>query len=795
MGTVFNNKLSKEGQPQSLKTWIDQIRTGRWQKEVEAARLLVANGKPDQAKAIKADLPMFVCTATCTGGRLPKFITDRTQVAMLDYDRHDPDWAKATLLQVKEDPSVVAAYVTFSGGLRLFVNVGPVDLDDWKAIYTLTADYFDDELDVKCDRSCSDILRGTFPSFDPNAWYRDLEDTSVVPYADAFQQYMADLQKQISPMLAESNHPAGAPFGIDDILDRFFSKPNHQLVEGSRNSTVFTLGTWARFFHIQPYQLDEFIQRAIPRCVQPGFPENEIRQAIRNGYNKGTEGPEYRPNYAPSAAPVQPLEVPNLVYGVRCIPSTVQKAPQRAVRQNDKPEVEDVDEDELIEETCPTLPDEIFDKMPRIIRRALKSARTRRERDMLLLAIITNLSGCLPKVRVNYADRIYSAHLYFAAVSAAGSGKGIITLAARLGSKVNRLMNDHYQKLKNKYKHELLAWANEQKSAFKDHREVNWDLEPTEPKRQLLLFPPNTSKSQLIIDLEASLHVGMIMNTSEIDALAAALNTDYGQHTSELRMIFHHEQVGLNYKTDGRMVVVPHPRMAICISGTPEQLVNLIGNIEDGTYSRFLFLTAPSINTWISAEPNQSINSADDVFDELAEEVNDIFNYFNGEQEYNITFSHEQWERHSAVFGSLLDQVVVENENSAKAIVGRHGLSAIRMATVFSALRIFEDQQHFSPYTCTDEDFDIVLQISKVLIQHSKQLSTVIPRLTKRKSMTRFDKLKYILRGLPEYFTYTDFVNRAMEQGNSISWGKKGINKLLKERYIDKTPKGYKKLR
>ena len=54
----------------------------------------------------------------------------------------------------------------------------------------------------------------------------------------------------------------------------------------------------------------------------------------------------------------------------------------------------------------PCLPDELFDRLPDFLKRGLTHVRNKRERDILLLSMITNISGCLPGVRMNYGGMV-----------------------------------------------------------------------------------------------------------------------------------------------------------------------------------------------------------------------------------------------------------------------------------------------------------------------------------------------------------------------------------------------------
>lgn len=77
-------------------------------------------------------------------------------------------------------------------------------------------------------------------------------------------------------------------------------------------------------------------------------------------------------------------------------------------------------EGDKLRKEVPYFPDELYDRLPEFLTRGLKLVRNKRERDILLLAMITNISGCLPGVRMNYGRLISAAepHMIFSFSSA-----------------------------------------------------------------------------------------------------------------------------------------------------------------------------------------------------------------------------------------------------------------------------------------------------------------------------------------------------------------------------------------
>ena len=116
--------------------------------------------------------------------------------------------------------------------------------------------------------------------------------------------------------------------------------------------------------------------------------------------------------------------------------------------ENDQGKEEELSiKNEELRGSTPCIPDEVYANLPDFLKAALIPARTQRERDMLLLGLIANLSGCLPLVRINFDQRFYSPHLYILIIAPSATGKGLLTLAGMLPREI-----ENYLKGENKRK-------------------------------------------------------------------------------------------------------------------------------------------------------------------------------------------------------------------------------------------------------------------------------------------------------------------------------------------------------
>ena len=128
----------------------------------------------------------------------------------------------------------------------------------------------------------------------------------------------------------------------------------------------------------------------------------------------------------------------------------------------------------------------------------------------------------------------------------------------------------------------------------------------------------------------------------------------------------------------------------------------------------------------------------------------------------------------------MFEETKVDAEDGFQAILGRHGLNVHRIASILSALRINESGFYFNDNTCTDEDFDTALTVMEILVKHSLQLSAILNRSNHRNELTRFSKSSIILNKLPEAFTYSELVEKALRNGMSRSTAKRTLIKKWK---------------
>ena len=760
----------------TLEEFVKLLRGERWKVQVEEYQRLKASGRETEAKKLKRKLAALVIAGRCDGSHAETNLKQWSGDAMLDVDKCNGRVSE--FLQVlKDTPWVKAAWRSVSyDGLKLVVRVEAESVDEYRLAYALVAWHVAQLLAFPCDMSCKNPTRPCFASYDPEAFFRP--DTEVFPW----RRFVTEHPDRVGEILAELKvkTPASAskpPVAASGMLHTFFNEflEQNPFVDGKKNEFLLKLGRIARYKGVGEEELARLKTLAVERLAGIGCAAGDIPPRIDSGYryadmNKGPETPASRAHKA-------------------------QGSPMRYSEPNEgeeEAELEKLEADKLRREV-PCLPDELFDRLPDFLKRGLTHVRNKRERDILLLSMITNISGCLPGVRMNYGGMVYSADLYLVALAGSGRGKGVMQLAAILPAAIQEYYDELNRKDEREYRQKLLKWNLEERLAAQEKRVPDLDQCPEMPVERILKVAPNISKSQLILALEAGGAVGLVMNASELDMISSAMHQEYGKHDDVMRAASQHEEVSSYFKTDHRLVVVSDPHLALCASGTPAQLHKFISSLENGMYSRVAFYVGQAHWEYKSANPGKARLDMRAYFKGMGEELLHMFIFLSGSPT-EVVFTEEQWKEHTERFRTYLREVVAEDDDSPGAIVLRHGLMMSRIAMVLTALRKCEPQWNTSEWKCSDEDFHTAMQIVDVLLEHSLLLSTSMDDTAGRiRPVKAFFKLRPVLKKMPREFTYSELMAAANEAGLPTASVKRYLLRLVYYQIVEKEDGKYRK--
>ena len=408
------------------------------------------------------------------------------------------------------------------------------------------------------------------------------------------------------------------------------------------------------------------------------------------------------------------------------------------------PGVDNEDEDERMYKT-PCIPDDVYAGLPEFLKECTSLFPDPIERDLVLLGSLGVLSACLPKIEGVYFDESYSAHLYIFVTAPAGSGKGKLNWPRRLGNEIHDRMIAQSDRAKMEYDRELEDYNNLSRGQRAS------TPKPQPPKRQMFFIPANSSASAFIKVLTDNNFRGLIYET-EADTMSGALKQEWGNYCDVLRKAFHHESTNMVRRKDMEHLEVKKPHLAIVMAGTPRQVHNIMPDVENGLFSRFLYYAFEDLSGF--KNPFTYGNGVDfeaffarqskrvyDLYEILKNQAKNIRFTFSPEQEVQFT---EQFNQHYSQNKLLLG--IDFNANSR-----RLGLITFRLAMVLRSLRIMEDGDLTSPMVCTDTDFRVATRIAFTLEEHAIAVYQNLPDMKAKSIRHRF----YV--ALPVAFTRQEY--------------------------------------
>ena len=401
------------------------------------------------------------------------------------------------------------------------------------------------------------------------------------------------------------------------------------------------------------------------------------------------------------------------------------KETKPTITLEDKAETEETSENETSTQLC-SLPSEIFNQLPDLLRRITVKGTSPEDKDILLLGSLVSMSSCLPNIYGVYAEREVFANLFLFVTAQASAGKGRLTLCRKLVEPIHKALREQNRAEFEIYQRELTEYA-----AAKGDK-VNME-KPQEPTLKMLVIPANNSATGLFQILNDNKGKGLIFET-EGDTLAQTFKSEHGNYSDGFRKAFHHETITYNRRKDREFVEIDMPRLSALLSGTPKQVSALIPNAENGLFSRFIFYFMNIRYEWKDVFAGESGQTLDHYFDHLGDQFHELYKCLQSQvkpMRFCLTVSQQKQ------FNSYFEQTQIQYiELCGEDYIGtvrRLGLITFRIAMILTALRIMDNGELRSPLVCSDTDFNIAMEIVKVLVQHAAHVFQQLPTDTAAK--------------------------------------------------------------
>ena len=774
--SYYEHVRSKRNQVITLAQFVTAIRSERWKKAVEDHRRLKAEGQLKKAESIKGGLPGIVSAGVCEGGHSKENVVSVSENLMLDVDHYTGD-IHALVRRVSELPWVQAAWITVSGeGAKIIVRVQVDTQEEYEEqAYPIVAQYFTRLLDTPMDMCCGDLSRFCFVTYDPDAFYR--EECDPFPWREEWekrQQEVMDVKEEEkkeesseSSMKSEKNVPSGL---VKKFLDDFIEQRPY--VRNHRHDFQLALGREARRAGMSESDFDELVKLAVSQLSMPDCDGPEIKRNLIDAYRFAELNPLPTTVRLGSVGPEGP------------------RAPFARAGEMEDLQEETSARNREMRMAAPCLPDWIFESLPTLLADGIKVAKDKRQRDMLFLSMLTNLSGCLPKVKMVYDDTDIYPHLFLAVIASSASGKGVMAHAARLAYPIQKLLDEENARKQHQYEENQILWEQERQRALKEKRKPDMKLRPEPVRKKALILPADVSRTQLIQRMSCSPD-GIILHVSEMDTLRTALGAEYGRFDDLMRACFHHEMFGSDFKGDKQQYMVYCPKLAFCASGTPSQFYKLCPSAENGAYSRYLIYMAEQETEFRLMSPSGSRRTRNEVFLDLSGKVLEMYCFLK-ESPTEVKLTADQWNWHLSHYQSVLQNVQLEESEGPVSVVLRHGLNTARLAMIFTALRKFDERWSFHEMTCSEEDFRRAMGVIEVLLHHSLMLSTTLRKeVGSPIEMRHYFRVLEALETLPAKFRYTDLMEALRSSGISLSTAKRIRSRLMEMQIIEQEGETY----
>ena len=832
----FGSVRSKQSQTISLQEYVNKVRSNTFKAQVEEYRRLAAlPGHEAEAQRVKDGMPCIVPAGVCSGGHAVKNLVKHSGLLQIDMDHTLLRTAEVCRL-LCELPYVTVVHKSFSqNGVRAFVRVAAEDvMRNYEQLYAAVGEAVSRHAAHNYDSKCKILTQPSFYSWDANAYYNPDAETfrmqwgeETAPETGTISETAADAGGAVSRgiiseatdsgrtvsggAISEVTDPKRTDSGVTNseksvseksvsgiaasgtavsgtavsgttapgFLVQFLNDFEHRnpFRRGERNDLALKLGRVSRSKGFSKKELEEVISLFIRRYAATDFTAEDIRQRITAGYQFIDSLP-------------QKTEIPGEGSNRVHFPYDPAEPPDAGSEEEDL-----LEKNNELRAQSPYIPDSAYSGLPQFLKDCVQYASDPRERDIILLGSLNCCSALFPGVSFFYKNALYSSHFYHALVANAAAGKGVVAFILSLLDATQEYYDRQRRDQKKAFEKAQMAWEAEVHQALREHRSPDSDKKPEEPKAKYLKTSSTTSKSRLLEQLATNGELGCHMSSTEINTLISSLAQDYGKYEDILCKAAHHEEISQSYKIDGDPIVVPRPHLALIMSGTPEQFTGFFRSHENGLYSRFLIYTRQLNPHWETCAPGEGRVDLREHFHTLGKKLFEMHKLLL-ESPTLVTFTPGQWERHTQQFGVWLKSALVEGKEFPTSIVFRHGLLAMRLASILTIFRKWDDYRYAKEYCCTDADFDTAMQIIATVIEHSLLLGTSLPDTGHPPvAMRKFHQFEDVLKKLPRIFSYIDFINAAKELGISVSTAKRYLRKAVEQELVVKQKDKYRKRR
>jgi hypothetical protein len=261
--SLFNPKAGDFQIP--IEKAFKRIKNGSSQKLLEQIR---NEQDKDARNELKKSLPCYLFSGTFSA-RKDDSLIEHSGLICLDFDGFKTDnelkeWRK----RLESDEFTLSVFTSPSGnGLKSIVKIPKCDKDEHKLFFIALEKYYECEY---FDKSCKNISRACFESYDPNIFIN--MDSKTWTEKSEEEGYQFSIRE---PQIVLSN--------TSEIINRLLKWWNREfgLVEGERNNNLFILASSFNEYGIDQYVAESTI---LSEIVNGSMPEHEVLTTIKSAY-------------------------------------------------------------------------------------------------------------------------------------------------------------------------------------------------------------------------------------------------------------------------------------------------------------------------------------------------------------------------------------------------------------------------------------------------------------------------------------------------------------------------------
>lgn len=389
------------------------------------------------------------------------------------------------------------------------------------------------------------------------------------------------------------------------------------------------------------------------------------------------------------------------------------------------------------------IPYEVTESLPRLIRDGSSLLDTDHERGVFITTALGVLSGCLPNVLGRHADGDMPLNLFMAVEAPAGSGKGALRYARKLGHGVD-------VRLRTKSLTEQGDWFQTQAERS------SYSSDGSRPPTRSLFLSGNSSERGLLEALYNNKGTGVVLE-SEAITLAKLFGGVGGNSIDLLLKGFHNEPVSVTRKGDH--LHIPTPAFSVVVTGTPETLKSIIIGVESGLLSRFAIYSFTAAPEWKSHRPNEQTSDRDRFFDDAGDRIERLYEMLEQRAARCISpllvrLKDRHWDRIDKSFEAELMSLWSSGMNPAlEASVKRAAIIAFRITCILTVLRAFERKRKLSEIEeliATDADANTGLTLALLYLKHTLRVAS---RTSQTSYQPKDQRRAQFLLSLPNEFS------------------------------------------